>query len=76
MNTRKPATRLSSAYPTPGQLAHYDREARRLRAEFIADGVASLVIALDRLVRRIACRIAEKLFGSDCMHAPARSSGP
>jgi hypothetical protein len=67
MNTRKPATRLSSAYPTPGQLAHYDREARRLRAEFIADGVASLVIALDRLVRRIACRIAARLFGSDCM---------
>jgi hypothetical protein len=72
MNTRKPATRLSSRYPTPGQLAHYDREARRLRAEFIADGVASLIIALDRLVRRIACRIAARLLGSDCMHAPAR----
>jgi len=75
MNTRKPATRLSDTYPTPSQLAHYDREARRLRAEFFADGAASVVIALDRLVRRIACRIAERLFGSDCMHARARSSG-
>jgi len=72
MNTRKPATRLSSAYPTPGQLARYEREARRLRAEFIADGVARLVIALDRFVRRIACRIAAKYLGSDCMQAPAR----
>ena len=69
MNTGKPATRLSSRYPTPGQLAHYEREARRLRAEFFANGVANLVIALDRLVRRIACRTAARLFGSDCMHA-------
>jgi hypothetical protein len=69
MNTRKSATRLSSAYPTSDELARYDREARRLRAEFIAYGAASLVIALDRLVRRIACRIAARLFGSDCMHA-------
>jgi cytochrome P450 len=72
MNTRKSSTRLSSAYPTPGELARYEREARRLRAEFIANGVARLVIALDRLVRRIACRIAARLLGSDCMHAPAR----
>jgi hypothetical protein len=72
MNTRKSATRLSSGYPTLAQLAHYEREARRLRAEFIADGMARLVIALDRLVRRIACRIAARLLGSDCMSAPAR----
>jgi hypothetical protein len=72
MNTRKSATRLSSAYPTLGQLAHYEREAHRMHAKFIADGVARLVIALDRLVRRIACRIAARLFGSDCMPAPAR----
>lgn len=72
MNTTKLRNRLSSAYPTPGQLAHYDQEARRLRAEFIAEGVANLYIALDRLVRRIACRVAAKFFGSDCMHAPAR----
>ena len=72
MDTRKSATRLSSGYPTPGELAHYDREARRLRAEFVANGVASLFIALDQLARRIACRIAARLFGSDCMHAPVR----
>ena len=72
MNTRKSSTRLSDGYPTPGQLARYEREARRLRAEFIADGAASLVIALDRLVRRIACRIAASLFGSDCRHSPSR----
>jgi len=72
MNTRKSATRPSDAYPTPGQLARYEREARRLRAEFIEDGVARLVVALDRLVRHIACRIAARLFGSDCMHAPVR----
>jgi hypothetical protein len=72
MNTRKSSTRPSGAYPTLDQLARYEREARRLRAEFIANGVASLVIALDRLVRRIACRIAARLLGSDCMHAPAR----
>jgi hypothetical protein len=69
MNTRKSATRPSGGYPTLGELAHYDREAHRLRAEFIAYGVASLVIALARLVRRITCRITARLFGSDCMHA-------
>jgi hypothetical protein len=72
MNTRKSATRPSDAYPTLGQLARYEREARRLRSEFIADGVARLVIALYRLVRRIACRIAARLLGSDCMQAPMR----
>lgn len=72
MNTRKSATRLGDSYPTLGELAHYDREARRLRAEFIAECVANLYIAAERLVRRIACRVAAKLFGSDCMHAPAR----
>ena len=72
MNNRKSQTRLSNAYPTLGQIAHYEREARRLRAEFIAEGVANLYIAVDRLVRRIACRVAARLFGSDCMHASAR----
>jgi len=69
MNTGKPATRLSSPYPTPEELAHYELEARRLRSEFIGDFVTSLVIALDGLVRRVACGIAARLFGSDCMHA-------
>jgi hypothetical protein len=69
MNTRKSATRLSSAYPTSDELARYDRKARRLRAEFIAYGAASLVVALDRLVRRIACRIAGRLCGPDCTQA-------
>jgi hypothetical protein len=72
MNTTDLKNRLNGAYPAPDQLAHYDREARRLRAEFIAQGVANLYIALDRLVRRIACGVAAKLFGSDCGHAPAR----
>ena len=66
MNTHKSATRLSSGYPTPEELAHHEREARRLRAEFIANGVASLLIALDRFARRITCRIAARFFGSDC----------
>ena len=72
MNTRKPATRLSSVYPTPGELAHYDREARRLRAEFIEDSMVRFVIAFDQLIRRTACRIAARLFGSDCMHVQIR----
>jgi hypothetical protein len=71
MSTRETPTRPSRAYPTRAQLAHYEQEARRLRAEFIAEGLASLYLALDRLVRRIACRIAARLFGSDCLHAPA-----
>ena len=72
MNDRESQIRLSSAYPTLGQIAHYDREARRLRAEFIAECVADLYIAVDRLVRRVACGVAARLFGSDCRHAPVR----
>ena len=49
----------------------YDREARRQRAEFIANGMESLLLALDRFTRRVACRLAERLFGHDC-DAPAR----
>jgi len=45
MSTRTSATR------------HHDREARRLRGEFLANGMESLLIALDRFVRRIAQRI-------------------
>ena len=71
MSTRETPTRPSHAYPTPAQLEHYERKARHLRAEFIAEGLASLYIALDRLVRRIVCRVAASLFGSDCRHAPA-----
>ena len=71
MNTPKSAARLSSSYPSPGELAHYEREARRLRAEFVANSVASLLIALDRFTRRITCRIAARLFGSDC-NVPVR----
>jgi len=45
MSARKSATR------------HYDREARRLRGEFLANGMESFLIALDRFVRRIARRV-------------------
>jgi hypothetical protein len=47
-------------------MSNYEREARRLRAEFIASGVESAVVALDRFTRRVACRIAARLFGWDC----------
>jgi hypothetical protein len=58
MNARKSEIRLSSSYPTPAELAYHQREARRLRTEFMANSLARLFMALDRLASRIACRLA------------------
>lgn len=66
MNTRRSDTRLVGSHPDFDELAYYEREARRLRAEFVANAIDAFLIALDRFTRRVACRIAARLFGSDC----------
>lgn len=74
MDTCDTVAPLRRGYLTDDEFTRHTRDARRLRAECIANGAANgvtyLVVAIVRLVRRIAGR----LFGSHHLHVPARSS--
>ncbi len=46
------------------EIRHYEREARRLRAEYAKDLTVRAVIALDLAIRRLAHRILSWLAGA------------
>ena len=62
MNRSTPEFRANAPHPALAELQDLEREARRLRAERLRDPLARFVIALDLQVRRLAHRVASRLW--------------
>ena len=58
MNRSDSASLANAAQPILADLEQYEREARRLRAQYARDVSVRLAIGLDLLLRRLAARLA------------------
>jgi len=63
MNRSTLVSPTSAQHPL-AELQEHEREARRLSAEASIDKLATVVIAFDLWVRRLAYRVADRLQGS------------
>ena len=62
MNRSTPVTRADAPTPVLAELQDLEREARRLCADHTRDPLARLVIIFDLQVRRLAHRVAARLW--------------
>jgi len=67
MNRSTPVSRANAPHPALAEVQDLEREARRLRAEHVRDPLARLAIVFDLQVRRLAHRVAARLW------SPART---
>jgi hypothetical protein len=72
MNRSTPVSPANAPHPAPAELQDLEREARRLRAEHARDPLARLAIVFDLKVRRLAHRVAARVWAS--RRAPTSAS--